>query len=92
MWYDFLKKLPVCVKRQKNVENYILDFYVPQCKLAIELDGSQHYTEQGRAADAAREEALKKWGIRVLRYTNADVKVNFQGVMQDILLHIEKEK
>ena len=92
MWYDFLKKLPIDVKRQKNVENYILDFYIPQCKLAIELDGSQHYTKQGREADAVREEALKKWGIRVLRYTNADVRVNFQGVVQDILLQIEKTK
>ena len=42
LWYDFLKKLPIPVKRQKNIENYILDFYIPSAKLAIEIDGRQH--------------------------------------------------
>ncbi len=91
LWYDFLKKLPISVKRQKNVENYILDFYIPKHKLAIELDGGQHYTPQGMEADRIRTEVLQRWGIRVLRYTNADIKVNFQGVVQDILLQMGKE-
>ena len=90
LWYDFLKKLPVPVKRQKNVENYILDFYIPQYKIAIEIDGGQHYTSEGKEADKTRDNALKRWGIRVLRYTNADIKTNFNGVAQDILLQMEK--
>jgi very-short-patch-repair endonuclease len=90
LWYDFLKKLTVPVKRQKNVENYILDFYIPQYKIAIEIDGGQHYTREGKEADKTRDNALKRWGIRVLRYTNADIKTNFNGVAQDILLQMEK--
>lgn len=42
LWYDFLKKLPMPVKRQKNIENYIVDFYIPQVKTVIEIDGIQH--------------------------------------------------
>ena len=43
LWYDFLKNLPETVCRQKVVGRYILDFYCAAAKLAIELDGSQHY-------------------------------------------------
>ena len=42
LWYDFLRELPVMVHRQKVVGNYIVDFYVAEAKIAIELDGSQH--------------------------------------------------
>ena len=41
LWYDFLKKLPVTVNRQKNIGNYIVDFYIPSARLVIELDGIQ---------------------------------------------------
>lgn len=39
LWYDFLKKLPVPVKRQYNIKNYIVDFYIPRFKTVIEVDG-----------------------------------------------------
>lgn len=84
LWYDFLKALPVSVKRQKNIENYILDFYIPSAKIAIELDGSQHYTPEHRLADTQRDARLESYGIKVLRYLNADVNDNFYTVCQDI--------
>ena len=43
LWYDFLKKLPITVNRQRKMGSYIADFYIAKCKLVIELDGSQHY-------------------------------------------------
>ena len=43
LWYDFLKTLPVMVHRQKVIGAYIVDFYIAEAKLIIELDGSQHY-------------------------------------------------
>ena len=49
LWYDFLKGLPVRVHRQKVIGNYIADFYIASAKLVIELDGSQHYEENGSA-------------------------------------------
>ena len=89
LWYDFLKVAPFSAKRQKNVENYILDFYIPSAKIAIELDGSQHYSEEHRLADSQRDQRLAEYGIKVLRYLNADVNNNFYGVCQDILNHIK---
>ena len=42
LWYDFLKKLPFTVNRQKNIRNYIVDFYIHSKGIVIELDGPQH--------------------------------------------------
>ncbi len=89
LWYNFLKKLPVSVKRQKSIENYIVDFYIPSAKIAIEIDGSQHYEPENRAADIERDHRLGQWGITVLRYTNFDIKKRFEGVASDILKHLE---
>ncbi len=45
LWYDFLRTHPVRFSRQKVLGKYIVDFYSAEAKLAIELDGSQHYEE-----------------------------------------------
>ena len=88
LWYDFLKDLPVMVHRQKVIGPYIVDFYIADKKLAIELDGSQHYDLPGKRADEARDAYLNKQGITVLRYANSDVDRNFEGVCTDILNHL----
>ncbi len=62
LWYDFLKKLPVTINRQKVIGNYILDFYCAKSKIAIELDGSQHYSEEGKEYDAKRDSFLASKG------------------------------
>ena len=54
-------------RRQFSVGNYILDFYCPSEKLAIELDGQHHFTEAGKAYDKQRDDYLKNQGIKVLR-------------------------
>ena len=54
LWYDCLKKLPVTFNRQKVIGSYIVDFYCASAKVIIELDGSQHYEENGKAADEKR--------------------------------------
>ena len=92
LWYDFLKKLPQTVNRQKVVGNYILDFYCADAKIAIELDGSQHYEQDGKEKDLVRDEFLGSLGITVLRYTNHELNRNFEGVCLDILKHIKKQK
>ena len=88
LWYDFLRKLPVDVKRQKRIENYIVDFYVPCAKVVIEIDGAQHYEPDNRVRDAVRDKKLNELGLTVLRYTNFDIKKRFRGVASDILNHI----
>ena len=85
LWYDFLKDCPYSVKRQHVIDRYIVDFYCPETKTAIELDGSQHYEDRGKARDSERDEALSKLGISVLRYSNADVNLRFSAVCEDIL-------
>ena len=85
LWYDFLKTLPITVNRQKVIGNYIVDFYIATAKLVIELDGSQHYEENGIENDAKRDEFLHNLGIKVLRYSNLDVNKRFESVCGDIL-------
>lgn len=41
LWYDFLKKLPLTVNRQKNIGNYIVDFFIASKRIVIEIDGIQ---------------------------------------------------
>ena len=81
----FLKNLPLTVKRQKIIGQYILDFYIASHKLAIELDGSQHYDPEEMAYDKNRESYLKELGIRTVRYTNLDIQKRFDAVCEDIL-------
>ncbi len=92
LWYDFLKPLPVTVHRQKVIGNYIVDFYCASAKLAIELDGSQHYEDTGAAADRQRDAELQKLGITVARYSNEDVNRNFDGVCCDILKRLNLQR
>ena len=88
LWYDFLKNQPVVFKRQKVIGNYIVDFFCAQAGLVVELDGSQHYSPEGKEQDARRTEYLKSKGLTVLRYSNLEVEQNFQGVCTDISKHL----
>ena len=88
LWYDCLKNAPMNFKRQKVIGSYIVDFYCAAAKLAIELDGSQHYDDEGKAKDAVRDAFLESRGITVLRYCDLDVNRNFEGVCEDIMRHL----
>ena len=92
LWLDFLKKCPYSVRRQKVIDNYILDFYIPSAKIAIELDGRQHGREENRKSDLERDSFLKKEGIKVLRYTNVQINENFASVCKDIQKHYDERK
>ena len=85
LWFNFLKNLPIKVYKQKPIGNYIIDFYCPKHKLAIELDGSQHYSQEKKIYDTERTKFLSSLGIRLVRYTNIEVDKQFQAVCEDIL-------
>ena len=85
IWYDFLKKLPFTVKKQHNIENYIVDFYIAEKKIVIEIDGLQHTDPDEKSKDEIRTLALERWGITVLRYSNNDINKNFYSVINDIM-------
>ena len=89
IWYDFLKKLPVTVHRQKVLYRYIVDFYINEKKLIIEIDGMQHGEEENCKADKERDQFLIEKGFRIVRYTNKQIHQNFKGVCCDILKILE---
>ena len=84
LWYNFLRKYPLQFRRQYIIGSYIVDFYCHKAKLAVELDGSQHYTPQQLEKDAGRTKYMESLGIRVLRFTNLEVLQQFQAVCQAI--------
>lgn len=84
LWYDFLSKHPLRFQRQKAIDKFIADFYCHSAKLIIEIDGSQHYTPQGREKDAFRTEMLSGYNLLVIRFTNEQVEKNFRGVCEFI--------
>ena len=88
LWYDFLKRLPYTARRQHNIENYIVDFYIAEKKVAIEVDGRQHELAENIEADKKRDEVLASWNITVLRYSNHNIRKNFNAVAADILKNI----
>ena len=88
LWYDFLKLLPMTVKRQYVVGCYILDFFIPNVNIAIELDGSQHYEPDAKKDDEQRDRLLASFGIKVIRYTNVQINNNFDGVVFDIMKNV----
>ena len=91
LWYKFLRYFPIVVKKQYVIGDYIVDFFIPSKKIAIEIDGSQHYEPEAQAADRVRDEELMRYGIKVLRYTNFDVQKRFEGVASHILKNVGLE-
>ena len=90
LWYDFLKKLPFEVKRQKVIGKYIVDFYIPKYKIVIELDGIQHYTDESIDKDSERDIYLQSKVLHVLRYPNSNINNKFEGVCADIVMKIKE--
>ena len=85
LWYEVLesKRLGnLKFTRQKPLDEYIVDFYCAELMLAIEIDGDTH-TDQEQY-DRRRTENLNKYGVEVIRYTNAEVLNNLEGVYQNL--------
>ena len=84
LWYDFLSKYDFRFQRQKTIDNFIADFYCYKARLIVEVDGSQHYTPEGRKKDNFRTSILEGYDLMVLRVTNWQVETNFDGVCKFI--------
>ncbi|HJI74509.1 MAG TPA: endonuclease domain-containing protein [Veillonellaceae bacterium] len=91
LWYQCLKKHYYHFHRQYVISSFIADFYCPSARLAIELDGSQHYSEMGLRYDQWRTGKLNDKGIAVLRFTNLDVFKKFDDV-KDYIDYITTER
>ena len=71
-------------RRQHPCPPYVLDFYCVELQLAVELDGSEHFTPEQRSYDQRRSEYLNSQGIAVLRFDNRQVLMETEGVLQEI--------
>ena len=76
--------------RQKPIGDYIVDFFCPRAKLVIEVDGSQHFSDEMTEYDRIRDEFLSSLGLRVLRFTNPDVLTHIEGVIESIEENMEE--
>ena len=70
--------------RQKIIGNYIVDFYCPKAKLAIELDGGQHYSDEGKEKDRMRDKNIADFGIEVLRFSDREIFESLNSVLEKI--------
>ena len=78
------KKLGKKFRRQHSIGYYVLDFYCPEEKLAVELDGAHHFTPAGMDHDEKRTAYLNEHGIRVIRFENNEVFYSLEAVLQAI--------
>lgn len=77
-------------RRQYSVGYFVLDFYCPELKLAIEVDGYSHESEAAKKYDAERQEIIEVYGIRFLRITDDEVHENIERVLEKISMEIKK--
>ena len=71
-------------RRQHPIGPYTLDFYCPEAKLVVEIDGSTHATERSAEADAFRTRWLEAQGLKVIRFWARDVYADLDGVLEAI--------
>lgn len=77
-------KLGVRFKRQHPIWMYIADFYSHELKLVIEVDGAVHNLKEVMENDIIRQEDIISLGIRVMRFTNLEVRTDIDGVTKKI--------
>jgi very-short-patch-repair endonuclease len=71
-------------RRQHGIGPYIADFYCPECRVIVELDGAGHYGVLGQEKDAERTRFLENLGLRVIRFENCEVLKNLEAVLETI--------
>ena len=84
LWYHGLRNMAHRFQRQKTIGHYIVDFYCHAARLAIELDGSQHFTEEAKAYDERRTAFLNSQGVAVLRFRNESIEKHLNEVILKI--------
>jgi very-short-patch-repair endonuclease len=77
-------------RRQYSVGPYVIDFYCPALKLAVEIDGDSHFEEGAKDYDCPRQSFIESFGIRFLRFTNEEVYRNLNGVLAAIAQIIQQ--
>jgi very-short-patch-repair endonuclease len=79
------RKLGFKFRRQYSIGGYILDFYCPEIKLVVELDGPQHSRKENLLYDKERTDYLQILGCSILRFTNKEINENLKKVLSTIM-------
>jgi very-short-patch-repair endonuclease len=77
-------------RRQYSVDKFVVDFYCPKHKLAIEVDGDSHYVEGAELSDQERQVIIEAYGITFLRFTNREIYNNIAGVLEKIAEYLSE--
>jgi len=72
-------------RRQASVGRYVVDFYCPRKRLVVEVDGDSHFSDRAEQNDSVRTDYLESLGLRVVRFTNEDVRQRLSDVLDEIL-------
>jgi very-short-patch-repair endonuclease len=93
LWRETNKnKLGVRFSRQVPIDQYIVDFYCKDLKLAIEVDGSINLEESQIKRDKIRQKRLESLGVKVIRFEDFDVKNNLSFVLEELKSIVEELK
>ena len=71
-------------RRQYGVGSYVIDFYCPKLKLAIEVDGMSHFQPGSETRDNERQKFIENYDIQFLKCINTDIYENLDGVIEKI--------
>ncbi len=75
-------------RRQHSIGKYIVDFYCPEKKLIIEIDGGQHDEKNIRIYDDVRTKYIESLGFKILRFWNNEINNNLVGVVDEIIKYL----
>ena len=78
--------------RQKPLGPFVVDFFCPAARLVVEVDGGQHFTEEGAVSDAERDVYLAGMELTVLRFSNHDVLASLNDVLDEISRHVASSR
>ncbi|MCX6333634.1 MAG: endonuclease domain-containing protein [Bacteroidia bacterium] len=94
MWEELknTKLFKVKFRRQHPIDIFIVDFYCHELKLAIEIDGEIHLKEEIKEYDNGRIHDIEKLGIKILRFTNDEVRFHKTRVVKKIIVEIANLK
>ncbi|HGY54960.1 MAG TPA: endonuclease domain-containing protein [Caldithrix abyssi] len=73
-------------RRQYGIDQFVIDFYCPRIKLAVELDGSVHQNSDIKNYDRERQKYIETFGVTFLRFKNSDVLKRKEWVLEQILV------
>ncbi len=94
IWHHLRRKQMFGIQfyRQRPLGEYIVDFYAPTIKLAIELDGSQHQEQDAINYDSLRTTYLESLGLKVMRFDNLQALNETDSVLEMIHRFIQRQK